>query len=302
MKNLFILGSPRSGTTVLEEILSCYPDIAEFYEPYYLWERFFYADKDDIWDSNRLNENIINKIRREFSRYAKKSRKTLILDKSPLHSFNIPIINIIFPQAYWIHIVRDGRDVTLSIKKEWDKRKKIVQEKNFAALFQTTRRMLKRQPFWRYKLMAITYELNRSFSLNPYHYLNKSRWKGGIGWGPRFQGWEEYIATHSSMEFNAMQWVKTVEAALTGLDGVPIANRMEIRYETLLDDPEGTLTSVLNFLGYPAGPDFFGSIPKLKTGNTQKWRVELSPDEIELVKPILTPLLKKTGYLPVHPW
>jgi len=37
----FIIGSPRSGTTILENILHCHPHIAELYEPYYLWENFF---------------------------------------------------------------------------------------------------------------------------------------------------------------------------------------------------------------------------------------------------------------------
>ena len=30
----------------MENILNCHPDIAEWYEPYYLWERHFSTEKD----------------------------------------------------------------------------------------------------------------------------------------------------------------------------------------------------------------------------------------------------------------
>ncbi len=303
MKVIFLIGSPRSGTTILENILGCHPDIAEFYEPYYLWERFFNADKDDVWDGSLLTKTVARDIRREFARFAGKSRKALILDKSPIHAFNIPIIHSIFPEAFWIHLLRDGRDVTLSIRKEWEKRKKIVREKDLVAFLKTTKSMLDRQPFWRYKLMAITYEFKNSFPLTPHRFLNKSRWKGEAGWGPRFSGWEEYLAAHTSLEFNAMQWVKSVEAVRADWNRLPPASkRLELRYEELLADPEKSLASILSFLGYPADADFFTTIPRLKSDNTGKWRVEFSGGEIEMIRPVLTPLLEKTGYLKSSPW
>jgi protein-tyrosine sulfotransferase len=36
-------------------------------------------------------------------------------DQSPLHTFYLPYINRIFPQARYIHMLRDGRDVTASL-------------------------------------------------------------------------------------------------------------------------------------------------------------------------------------------
>jgi len=39
-----------------------------------------------------LTPDIADKIRREYTIFAKKSRKRLVLDKLPTHSFNIPIL------------------------------------------------------------------------------------------------------------------------------------------------------------------------------------------------------------------
>ena len=41
------------------------------------------------------------------------------MDKSPRNSLKIPFVRKIFPEAKFIHIVRDGRDTSLSINKEW---------------------------------------------------------------------------------------------------------------------------------------------------------------------------------------
>ena len=93
-------------------------------------------------------------------------RKKYWLIKRIVFILNINIIDRIFPNAKWIHIVRDGRDVTLSINKEWNKRKQIVKERNIHQLIHTTMNMLKRQPFLKYRVMAVLFELFSNSSLN----------------------------------------------------------------------------------------------------------------------------------------
>lgn len=301
-KAVFLVGSPRSGTTILENMLSCHDKVMDLYEPYFLWENCFDVDDDDIWDANQLTPAISRKIQREFATFARKSNTHLVLDKLPTHSFNIPTIHKIFPEARWIHIVRDGRDVTLSIAREWEKRKSMVQKKDFKALLKTALTMLNRQPFWRFKIMAVTHELKKNFSLNPSRYLNKARWKGQIGWGPRFEGWKKFLDTHTSLEFNAMQWVQCVKSIRSSWDLLPEENKLEIRYEDLLADPRQTLQKILIFLGYQPDEHFFNRLPPLKLNNVNKWTSGFTETEIEAIKPILTPMLEETGYLRSRLW
>ncbi len=297
MKVAFLIGSPRSGTTILENILNCHEHIAEFYEPYYLWENFFNAAQSDVWDKKDLSNEVVKRIRKEFSIFARKSNKPIVLDKSPAHVYNIPIILEVFPRARWIHIVRDGRDVTLSIGKEWEKRKNLVENKDFLSLFRAAGTMLARQPIFRFKCMAMVHELTNTFSLNPYQYLNKSRWKGKVGWGPRFAEWEKYMDTHSVLEFNAMQWASSVEAARGYWDFIDDNLKMEVRYETLLLEPEKTISSILEFLGCRPPKDFFSAMPSLIPGNFNKWEKEFTPNQVSQILPILLPMLKEYNYL-----
>src|SRR3972149_10347542 len=208
---VFIIGSPRSGTTILENILGCHQEIAEWYEPYYVWERYYSCQDNDIWQTKpRISDEKIRQyIQNEYRIFGELSKKNIVIDKLPTHVFNIAIIHGIFPEAKWIHIIRDGRDVTLSIMKEWVKRRQIVERRDFSSLLNVTMGMLNRQPFLRYKLLAILNELRSTASINPLRYLNKSRWNGKVGWGPRFEGWQDFLESHSTLEFNAMQWVKS---------------------------------------------------------------------------------------------
>jgi hypothetical protein len=293
----FLIGSPRSGTTILENILNCHGSIAELYEPYYLWERYFNVNDSDVWDRKDLTAGAMAAVRREFAIFAGKSGKPVVLDKSPLHVYNIPIIRKIFPGARWIHIVRDGRDVTLSINREWEKRRHLVMERDYLSLFRTAGTMLGRQPFFRFRLLAVLHELSRMASVNPCHYLNKSRWKGRPGWGPRFSGWERYLEENPVIRFNAMQWVSCVAAARAFRGKIPPEQYIEIRYEDLLTSPQTTLSRILTFMGCPVSDGFFSRIPALVPDNFNKWKKQMTLDQLQAVEPVLFPMLRAYGYV-----
>lgn len=302
MKIAFIVGSPRSGTTILQNILNAHRDIAEWYEPYYVWGRFFSAEQDDVWKRDDYSVAVGRKIRREYQRFSETAGKPIVVDKLPTHVFNIAIIRAIFPEAKWIHILRDGRDVVLSIRKEWMRRSRIVQKKDLRSFVSTAAVMLQLQPYLRYRLMAFAHELRSRKSPKALFQLNKSRWKGMAGWGPRFEGWEEFLRYHSTLEFNAMQWVKSVEAVQRVWGLLPEADRCEIRYEELLHRPEEVLGGGLHMLKAGEDPDFLSNMPAVRQGNTNKWQAGFTSEEIERIKPILHPMLTRLCYTDGSAW
>ena len=54
-------------------------------------------------------------IREVYELYAKKHGKPRYGDKTPRYSIDIPLLTSLFPEARFIHIIRDGRDVSLSL-------------------------------------------------------------------------------------------------------------------------------------------------------------------------------------------
>ncbi|MCP4371046.1 MAG: sulfotransferase [Deltaproteobacteria bacterium] len=298
----FIIGSARSGTTILGELLDCHPDIMQWYEPYYLWRKYFLCKDSEVWKPNELNEKVKRIVQEEHKIFQKKSGKKVVVEKMPSHSFNIELILRVFPKAKWIHIIRDGRDITLSMKKEWNKRKEIIENKDYFRSFRAGLNVIKRAPFLRYKLKLMFYELNSNLSLKPSRYLNKAKWKGQIGWGARFNEWEKFIEKLTPLQFNAMQWVETVRAAHDGWPMIDNDKKLEVNYENLMQDPQHTLTTILNFIGLDYKTDFYQRTPKLKKNNFNKWKTELAEEEIKQIKPILSPMLEKLGYTQQQPW
>lgn len=296
IQTAFIVGSPRSGTTVLANALGCHDAIAEWYEPYYIWEEYFPRRDSDVVQPADITPEAAAGLRREFDVYRAKAGRQIVLDKSPGHSLRLGAIRTIFPEARWIHLIRDGRDATLSIRKEWTRRQEMVVKKDFLALFKTAFAMLRRQPFWRYRWRALRHELRRSASLNPARYLNRSRWRGKPGWGPRFEGWEDCLATHGQLHFNAMQWVKCVEAVRAEWPAIPDAQKLEVRYEDLLRQPQEVLAGILEFLQLEDTPEFRQRVPEFNAGNVSKWAAGFSEAELGQIVPILRPTLEALGY------
>lgn len=304
---VFIIGSPRSGTTILGEILDKHESISQWYEPYFVWDHFFRRHIHDVRTAEEAAPKVCKQVYTDFLKYKQKTGSNIIVDKSPRNSLKIPFIRKIFPQALFIHILRDGRDVTLSIHKEWMRRRNIVNDSNssnklnYKKALMVIDEWLERQPFIMDKIRALWFETHGHF-INKSRHLNRLRWNGKIGWGPRFQGWEELFYKKSLLQFNAMQWSKCVESINKNWPEIPDEKKMEIRYEDLISEEKQNITKILNFLELRISDDFFASMPKLKANNFNKWKNEFSKDQISQIHPILAPMLIELGYEDNFDW
>lgn len=148
---IFIVGVHRSGTTLLRYMLNSHPDIYIPPESDFI-PRFFLRNPDkeiSVHDVDRKLQIIFSKYRfvREwkgqppnitifndyektpngfltciYQLYAKQYNAHRWGDKTPIYCSYIPLIDSIFPDAQFIHIIRDGRDVALSMLEKWGKR------------------------------------------------------------------------------------------------------------------------------------------------------------------------------------
>jgi len=304
---VFIVGSPRSGTTLLGNILDNHELISQWYEPYFIFDKFFRNAEDDVRSSNEATQKVCMQIRKDFKRYGNKKRSRIIVDKSPRNSLKIPFIRKIFPKAKFIHIIRDGRDATLSINKEWIRRRRIVHgaegfsEFNYLDALKVIKEWLNRQPFWLDRIKALWFEMHGHL-INKSKQLNQKRWNGQVGWGPRFNNWSEYLSLNSLLQFNALQWVQCVANVNSNWSLLDENQGIQIQYEELIVNPTEHLENVLHFIDVVPTHEFFNTLPKLKSSNFCKWKNEFSIQEIEGIKPILNPLLKKFGYTKLYPW
>ncbi len=130
-KPIFIIGTGRSGTTLLGKILSIHKDVGWLNEPKALWH-VGYPQEDLVGNYSigpsfyRLTEkDVTNEIRNSlhklYSLYLTVSFSNRVLDKYPELIFRLPFIKTIFPDAKFIFLVRNGWDACQSVN-TWSER------------------------------------------------------------------------------------------------------------------------------------------------------------------------------------
>jgi hypothetical protein len=147
---IFVIGAPRSGTTLLRYVLCSHPRIhippesnfiprflgriprGEFKRPNafrVLETMMTYRSFFEDWRGERLDpagfleglpdleaSTIIDAV---FSEYARQYGAERWGDKSPIYTMHVEAIARAFPTAQFIHIIRDGRDVALSMQQNY---------------------------------------------------------------------------------------------------------------------------------------------------------------------------------------
>ncbi len=122
---IFIVGSARSGTTMLRLMLDSHPRISCGEETHFLqtlepitgrhWrlvER--YGFPQTYWD-RRLAAFYGDAMRD----YAERRGKQRWADKDPSNTLLLPFVERLYPDAQYVHLVRDGHDVVASHRDRW---------------------------------------------------------------------------------------------------------------------------------------------------------------------------------------
>jgi tetratricopeptide (TPR) repeat protein len=125
-KIIFILGMPRSGTTLVEQIIANHKsvygagelrDLTQIIKENFLVNnKIKFPEKFNIKDHNFFS-NIGTKYLENLDRY--NTNKNYITDKAPLNFKWIGLIKLILPKSKIIHCTRDPKDTCLSLFKNF---------------------------------------------------------------------------------------------------------------------------------------------------------------------------------------
>ena len=124
-KIIFIVGLPRSGTTLLHQLIASAPDIDGVGEssvvPYFFEKMIFSKDfLDNLYKNNKFNKDYLiemsNLLGNRFDKIMQQDKK-IIVDKNPSNFYWIGFLKLLFPNSKVIHIKRDLKDVSLSLYK-----------------------------------------------------------------------------------------------------------------------------------------------------------------------------------------
>ncbi|MFP5268755.1 sulfotransferase family protein [Coleofasciculus sp.] len=280
-KPIFILGAPRSGTTWLGKAFDQHPDLACWAEISNIWMWGNTHKTDDQLTDKDLNPPIKRYIQKRFAEYLEKYHKKRICDKTPRNCLRISFIQAVFPDAKIIMLLRDGRSVINSTKKELNRPKNVPWKEAYSRL--------KEVPVWEWSvfLPRITSRLKRMVGI-PLDY-----------WGARPPGWQEWVNQYSREALLAKQWSETMEIAIAEGRKLPPENYLEIRYEDLVSSPQDKIHEIAHFAELDSPEPIINyAMATADPSRTNKWKDSLDPNILQEIKEIMEPTMSKLGY----PW
>jgi hypothetical protein len=131
---IYIIGSPRSGTTMLQVLLGSHPQVATTVEltlfTKYIgpWLEMYQTEVANrvkygwnqglpmLWSPEENDEFMRDFLRGVYEKVDQaRPGRTHLLDKCPGYSLYVPEIKRLLPHVRFIHLIRDGRDVACSL-------------------------------------------------------------------------------------------------------------------------------------------------------------------------------------------
>jgi hypothetical protein len=264
---IFIIGAPRSGTSLLFSILRASSKLSHWPgEAHEVWEADYHPALRD-WASNALDAGDVqdrpaDRIRRSF--YLVAGGRKRLIDKTPRNSMRVDFIEALWPDAHYVFLQRDGRDNVSSLINAW------------------------RTPRYR------TYELPRPHSIPG---VDPKWWKFVL-----YPGWK--ADTAGPLEaVTARQWHISNDLALASGRKVDPRRWVTIRYEDLVDHPVAAIDRVLQALDLELEEAVRAKAAALSSTPVNvvtppergKWRKE-NPGEITAILPLIAPTMEALGY------
>jgi hypothetical protein len=125
---IFVLGCPRSGTTLLLQALLQSPELRSVQsEGHILWDAYHHP-RERGWDSDALGTEDVSARERDYIYLAVRlwTRGRRFVDKTPESCLRIPYLAALFPEAHYVFLRRRAADNVNSLIEGWRARPRFV--------------------------------------------------------------------------------------------------------------------------------------------------------------------------------
>ena len=121
-QSVIIVGAGRSGTNMLRDLMVQLDPLVTWPcdEINYIWRHGNRAFPTDEFTREMADPSTAKFIRNKFRALSTRNPGKIVVEKTCANSLRCGFVHQIFPQARFVHIIRDGRDVAASAALRWN--------------------------------------------------------------------------------------------------------------------------------------------------------------------------------------
>lgn len=280
LRPVVILGAARSGTKFLRQIIGASSTCAPVpYGVNHVWRYGNQSHPHDALSPTHCTDRIARYIRRTLLRTANCSppfSHRYLIEKTCANTLRVSFVDAVLPDALFIHIVRDGRDVVASARHQWRRRPSLLTriKKGLSA-----------------PLASLQFGARQLAGR-----VRPGAMRTASTWGPRYPGIDDDVRTLTTVEVCAQQWKHCVIACLDALETLPSNRSLTIRYEELIAT-SSSLEALCSFLDLP-DPSALHTYyhQTVRRDTTNRWKHAYEEHELRTIESILVPTLHRLGY------
>lgn len=277
-----IIGAARSGTNMLRDLLSELEPFSTWPcdEINYVWRHGNRAFETDEFTREMADEKTVGFIRQQFAKFAKKHPGKMVVEKTCANTLRCEFVHAVIPNAKFIHIIRDGRDVAASASIRWNAGLDIGYLYKKAIYVP-----LSDIPYYAFKYLGT-------------HVYRVTAKKNRLStWGPKFEGMQETFKNNDLAVGCAIQWKACVSKAIQQLGELDQQNVMTVRYEDVTAEPAVWLKKICDFLGKDVDEKHIQNLTNnVSTKSVGKWKKQLSEQQVQQIKATTGDLLNELDY------
>ena len=281
-KPIVVVGVGRSGMNFLGEAIAQHGSLAVATEPRLVW-KVGNDGKSDALRPEDARPAVIARIRSRFAKLVRAQGKERLIDVTPGNSLRLGFVHRVFPDAQFVHLIRDGVDNVLSMRRFYAVYARTIRPEKDAVrdsfIMRRTREIrLGQLP---YTAMEIVRHLAPDFLLPLV---------GPPVLGVRLPAMVAMRREMDLLDVCFLQWRSAVESACQYGRRLPPGQYMECRIENLTVE---TVKSIFEFCGLeiqPAALDFFRK--RFESQRIGPAMQDADPEEIRALEAWVEPTMR----------